>query len=122
MTAWPIRLVTTALIAVWAANAAAAPLRCNISEKHVCIAKKGCSSTKPTVWNLVDLAASKYSRCDRQGCDTYNADISRSGIFLNIVIPRRGVLAKMVFDGSSFLEVMTATDVVYISFGSCSEQ
>lgn len=64
----------------------------------------------------------KYSRCDSVGCDTYDARISKSGQFLEIEVPGHGVLAKLDLDTLKFLEVVTlTTDVVYLSWGYCSE-
>ena len=44
-----------------------------------------------------------------------------SGVYLNMAVPNKGLLAKMIVDGSEFLEVATLGTTVFLSFGSCQE-
>ena len=101
---------------VWPAMATS--IRCDISTKYACN-RDGCTPNARTVWNLVDVDRSQYSRCDGKGCDEFQMVQSASGIFVNIDVPGRGVLAKMSRDGSLFVEVTTLADNVLVSFGAC---
>ena len=71
------------------------------------------------MWNVIDLEGGQFSRCDSNGCDTYPAMITQSGLFYVIEVTGKGVLAKLAIDGSSYLEVATLGTVALISFGSC---
>lgn len=99
----------------------ATELRCEISSKYTC-SREGCSPNKLGVWNLIDLERGKFSRCDRNGCDQYDANVSQSGIYYNIEVPGHGVLAKMTLDGTEYIEVATLGTTVLVSFGSCGEK
>ena len=95
-------------------------LRCEIATKQQCTAEEGCRPAVLGVFNRIDPARQSYARCDRLGCDTYEANFNRSGAFVNIELPGRSVIAKMAVDGTQFVEVVTVgTIVVYVSFGSC---
>ena len=93
-------------------------LRCDISKKYVC-ESDGCKSVPAAVWNLVDSVSGSYSRCDSRGCDRLQAQLSQSGVFINIDVPGHGLIAKMTADASSFHEIATLEHIIYISFGSC---
>lgn len=96
--------------------------RCDISMKQQCQPATGCISVPATVFNLVNVSLGTYSRCDTAGCDEYEASLSKSGIFVEIDVPGRGVLAKLDLATFKFLEVVTlTTDLVYLSWGACSE-
>jgi hypothetical protein len=96
----------------------AAELKCEISQKYIC-ETTGCRTAPTNVWNLVNTTKKTYARCDRMGCDKYDALFSQSDVFVNIALPERGVIAKMAVDASSFHEVTTLAHSVYVSFGSC---
>lgn len=51
-------------------SAHAVPLKCDIAAKYRC-QPGGCESVQPSVWNIVDVEAKTYQRCDAKGCDTY---------------------------------------------------
>ena len=80
---------------------------------------------QPTVWSVINKVANTYARCEAKGCDTYGARIALSGMFTNIEIPGRNVLARLAeFDvyeikKFSFSEVVTQFHAVYVSYGSC---
>ena len=95
-------------------------LRCDITEKNYCEKGQGCRPVDAKVWNIIELDRETFSRCGRSGCDEYPAHISRSGVFMIIDVPGRGVFAKQSIDGSSFVEVVTLGTTVYLSFGACS--
>lgn len=101
-----------------AASAFAQPMTCTISEKHYCTLGTGCSPAVTAVWNTFDVAEATYSRCDRLGCDTYEATFSLSGVFTIIEVPGRGLLAKVSASGD-FTEIATLGNDVYVSFGTC---
>src|SRR5215207_1865932 len=82
------------LSAVLATPAAAETMTCRIATKHQCD-PSGCQELQPGVWNVVDLARQTYTRCDTRGCDTHDARFSRSGSFIVIDVPSRGMVAKV---------------------------
>lgn len=100
----------------------AATLRCEIAAKQLCQSALGCSAAPAKVYNLVDPSTLNYARCDSLGCDTYEASIATSGNFLIIDIPGRGMLAKLDLETLAFLEVVTLTDMIYVSWGNCVPQ
>lgn len=91
---------------------------CAISTKYSCGAA-GCNQTQVTVQNILDLSRQTYARCDAKGCDTYDAQYSRSGAYFVVDVPGRGLIAKIATDMSAFLEVATAGTTALVSFGSC---
>jgi hypothetical protein len=108
------------LMLISTGSAFAEPLKCTISAKYVCTVAEGCRSVPGSVWNVIDLSRKTYARCDRAGCDTYDARMSQSGAFTNIEVPGRGMLAKLGgAEPSDFVEVATLTGTIYNSFGSC---
>lgn len=104
-----------------AAPALSAPLRCEFTSKWAC-GPSGCSPSAITTWSVVDLDRSRYFRCDRNGCDELPMVQSTSGVFLNIDMPGRAAMAKMSRDGSVFVEIVTASDLVLVAHGSCRQQ
>lgn len=110
--------IAVALLLVYAYPAAAQTLRCVVAAKYDC-RREGCSPSTPTVINVVDLDESRYSRCDARGCDEYQIVQNPSGLFVNIDVPGRGMVAKVSLDGSVFVEVATLADTVLVSFGTC---
>lgn len=111
-----------ALLALFSSATVAAPLRCDISVKQRCQPTTGCGAVPAKVFNLVDLSRGTYSRCDEAGCDNYEGTMSKSGAFVLIDLVGRGMVAKIEADTLKFLEVVTlTTDVVFVSWGTCSE-
>ena len=102
-----------------ASPVAAGTLRCDIATKNFCDADHGCNVTKAGVHNLIDLTLKTFARCDSMGCDTYDAEITKSGSFSNIDVPGRGVVAKLNEIDGSFVEIVTLMTQVYVSFGKC---
>jgi hypothetical protein len=70
------------------------------------------------VWTIIDLNEATYQRCDSQGCDKYNVQITRSGEYLVIDAPGRGLTAKLSTAGD-FTEVATMMNTALVSFGKC---
>jgi hypothetical protein len=101
-------------------QAHAARWRCDLSEKWNCQpGQGGCQAALTGIVNYIDTGQEKYSRCDQNGCDTFDARLSTSGIFVHIDLPGRGVFAKMASDGSMFLETATLMMTTLVSFGKC---
>ena len=57
---------------------------------------EGCSQGEvggTYVW--IEPEAKTYSRCDGKSCDTYTASFNVSGIFVNMEVPGRSMIAKL---------------------------
>ncbi len=114
-----MRAIVIALLVLGAVSSArSAELRCEFRAKYACNLS-GCRENAVTVWNLIDLDALRFSRCDQKGCDHYTITTSVSGIFINIEVPGHGMLARMSHDGSQYLEVVTLGTDVLVSYGAC---
>ena len=111
-------LVVGLLVLAAATPAWTAEVRCEIDAKFAC-GLSGCRESAVTVWNLIDIDALRFSRCDRKGCDHYAMSQTVSGAFTNIEVPGRGMIAKVSLDGSQYVEVVTLGTDVLISYGSC---
>jgi hypothetical protein len=96
-------------------------MRCEVTSKFACT-PAGCATNKLGVFNLIDLDLSTFSRCDASGCDKYPANFTRSGVYILVDVPGRGMLAKMSVNGAEYVEVATLGSAVLVSFGSCSAQ
>ena len=72
-------LVVGLLVLVAASPAWAIEVRCEIEAKYAC-SQSGCRENAIAVWNLIDLDASRFSRCDQMGCDHYTITTSVSGV------------------------------------------
>src|SRR5262245_14440226 len=92
---------------------------CQISVKFSCAAETGCGENRLGVWSVIDMQGQTYARCDSRGCDKYDARLSRSGVFIIIDVPSRGMTAKLAADMSAFLEVVTIGTQALVSFGTC---
>ncbi len=114
--AWVVLL---AVFVIEPAQAQTTSLRCDIATKLSCAPNVACRPVSIGMWNIIDMQKGKMSRCDTKGCDSYNAQISASGGYVNIGVPERGYMAKMSSTGSYFTEVATHADTVLLSFGSC---
>jgi hypothetical protein len=114
-----------ALAGFWAlllvGPAASQVLRRDITFKNQCGPDGRCQKVSTQLWNVIDPTSRTIMRCDTRGCDSYPAQFIKSGVYTNIEVPARSMLAK-VGDAGSFLEVVTLTDSVLVSFGSCRPQ
>ena len=110
-------VVATVLVGL-ASPAFGAAIRCEITSKFAC-SPSGCVENALGVWNLIDIDAARFSRCDRNGCDHYTMSQTTSGIFTNIEVLGHGMLARMSQDGSQYVEVVTLGTDVLVSYGSC---
>jgi hypothetical protein len=98
--------------------ASAQPVTCTISAKYACD-MSGCNPVQATVRNVVDQSRQTYARCDSRGCDTFDAHYSRSGAFIVIDVPGRGMTAKISDEMSKFVEITTLGTLALVSFGAC---
>jgi hypothetical protein len=114
-------LGSTVALACMTNIAFAEVLRCDVSAKFAC-GPSGCEPNRLGVHNIVDLEAKKFARCDSKGCDSYDAVIQRSGVYITVDVPGRGMFAKVSSDGSQFVEVVSLGTSVFASFGSCRIQ
>jgi hypothetical protein len=110
-------VLTTALAGCSAS--ANASVRCVIQPKYSC-SPEGCESVKPSVSIRIDPERGTYSRCDFKGCDDYAAAISRSGDFVNVALPERGMLAKVSTSDGGFVEIVTLGLGTLVSYGTCT--
>ena len=96
--------------------------RCTASKMFVCEDGE-CKDVKPTVFFLLGSGGEKklYSRCDRQGCDTYEAMVKKAGLFENWqpTEPQGIIFKRTLSDDQTFLEVATLGMQVYVSTGRC---
>ena len=111
-------LVVGLLVLVAALPAWATEVHCEIEAKYACNSS-GCRENAIAVWNLIDLDALRFSRCDQMGCDHYTITTSVSGAFMNIEVPGHGMLARVSHDGSQYVEIVTLGTDVLVSYGSC---
>ena len=97
-------------------------LVCIPESKQLCSSNNECEPTKASVFLLIDEVNSKYSRCDNQPCDTYDATFIENGIYTVIspLPPNHGEI-KIAQD-RTYTETNTLGDSVYISRGICYEK
>jgi hypothetical protein len=110
------------MFATFGRTASAETWLCVISSKFSCTAEGGCQQNQIGMWNEIDLSGETFARCDRNGCDRYPMEVSRSGMYYVFDIPGRGMLAKMLLDGSEYVEVVTLGTMSLVSFGTCKQQ
>ena len=113
--------LTAFLVIISSVPALADPLRCEIAQKFSC-SSAGCATGQIGIFNVIDVESGKFSRCDTKGCDDYSANFTRSGVYINVDVPGREMVAKLSVDGSQFVEVATLMNVVLVSFGACKPQ
>ena len=93
--------------------------RCTATKRIVC--EEGeCKYVKPTVFFLLGSEGDKntYSRCDQQGCETYDAITKEAGLYENwqLADPQGIIFKRALSDDQTFLEVATLGLQVYVSF------
>lgn len=105
-----------------AVPATAAEFVCNASKKQHCSPGHGCQKGVVTVsakFEATGPGKARYSRCDRTGCDTYEADTYTSGTFLLIELPGRATFAKVGPDGA-WTEVVSLGHELILAHGQCA--
>jgi hypothetical protein len=113
------RRLLVAALTLLSGGAYAQTVTCSISTKFICESDAGCMQVEPGVWSTIDYSDQTYSRCDRRGCDKYNARFHRRAGFVVIEIPGRGITGTFSVDTSVFLEVATTGTTAIVSFGTC---
>jgi hypothetical protein len=106
----------------FAGPATASEFVCNAAEKQLCSPGKGCQAGIVTVYSTFEATApgkARYSRCDRNGCDEFEANTYNSGVFLLIELPGRAVFAKVGPDGS-WTEVVSLGHELIVTHGRCA--
>ena len=96
--------------------------RCTVTKKIVC-ADGECKEASSTVFFLLGSQGDKktYSRCDQQGCESYDAIAKEAGLYENwqLADPQGIIFKRTLSDNQTFLEVATLGLQVYVSFGQC---
>ncbi len=96
--------------------------RCTATKRIVCEVGE-CKDVKPTVFFLLGSEGDKktHSRCDQQGCETYNAVVKEAGLYENwqLADPQGVIFKRTLSEDQSFVEVATLGLQVYVSFGQC---
>jgi hypothetical protein len=113
-------LLASGLLA--SAPVSAAEFVCNASEKQHCSPGRGCQKGVVTVYAKFAATGpgkARYSRCDRTGCETYEADTYNSGVFVLIELPGRASFAKVGPDGA-WTEVVSLGQEVILAHGRCA--
>ena len=82
-----------------------------------------CEDVKPTVLFLLGSEGDRksYSRCDQQGCESYDATVEEAGRYENwqLAEPQGIIFKRALSEDKSFVEVATLGLQVYVSFGQC---
>jgi hypothetical protein len=115
-----LSLLALALLAV-PAPLAAETLTCTPSKKFYC-SPEGCKAVPAKVRVVIDTDKQTYSRCDRNGCDKYDATVNMGGIYLNVLVPGKSVTAKVEFPSLQYLEVASLGLGMYASYGRCKSK
>ena len=108
-------------LALISGSAHAETLNCTPEQKFVC-SPDGCKTAPAKVRAIIDMDNQTYSRCDSLGCDQYEAEMSVSGIYLNVAVRDKSVAAKVEIPSLGYLETVSLGHAVYNSFGSCSRK
>lgn len=106
---------------IFAAQDSMLNLVCPIQTQFLC-SVDGCQNNLPSVTIKIQKGFNEtpyYSRCDKNGCDKYEASIKNSGIYFEISpISRSGSVKVNVMD-FSFMETLSIGLSSLIGFGIC---
>jgi hypothetical protein len=118
------KIIRMALVAAFSVlgnvSVQAAPLACEVREKHQCAPQSPCRPIPSTVRLELDPATGAYSRCDAKGCDRHRSIVSRSGVWVNFAIPGSATFARVGDDGS-VVEVAALNSTVLVGYGRCRQ-
>lgn len=92
-------------------------LECRPETKDMC-GPGGCSRQPASVWLRWTPATRTYQRCDRNGCDSYTANVTYSGSYAVVEIPGHQTIMKLT-GRNAFLEIVSQMDGVIIYRGQC---
>jgi hypothetical protein len=113
-----LSMLITASGLLTSATGLAAPMVCSVTEKHHCQAGSTCQWMENNVSVRIDFDRRSYSRCDANGCDSFNAQFSQADGFHHINLAN--VLAKASLADSTFVEIAAFGLKTYVSFGKCA--
>jgi len=101
---------------------------CFPTKKFLCTSDNCATEEKPSVFILIgsSINGPTMSRCDRTGCDTYDAVMEKGGEYINAQTKDpRGLIFKMSFSNNAlnsqneFVEVATLGLSTQVSYGYC---
>lgn len=98
--------------------AEAEPSVCRWTKKQQCDPTAPCRPAVNKVWATADATAKRYERCDANGCDSYDAEVSTAGAFTTFDLTGRGVFMKIGPNGLA-TEVVSLGNSVLVSHGTC---
>ena len=104
-----------------ASPVAAEPMTCRWTSKQQCDPGAACRPAINKVWAPADVTGKRYQRCDRNGCDTYDATVSNAGAYTTFDLVGRGVFMKIGPDAAA-TEVVSLGNSVLVSHGTCLPQ
>jgi hypothetical protein len=107
-------------VAVSASPAAATKMLCTWVQKHECAPTSGCKPVKITTYAKVDLTARRFERCDKQGCSSFSANVSKGvgGSFTNVDVTGSGMFLKLSSELTA-TEVVSLGHMILVSQGKC---
>ena len=82
-------------------------LTCIPSQKFFC-SSKGCKAVPAKVRAVIEMDKRAYSRCDRNGCDKYDATMSIGSIYLDVLVPGKSVTTKVEITSVQYFETVNA--------------
>ncbi len=92
-------------------------LRCEPIVKHICDHEE-CKKDEPRTWVIVRPSNGEYQRCDRAGCDTYQATVSHSGLWTTLSLPEQAAMLRLTSGGRA-VEIAMQGDVAYVYHSQC---
>jgi hypothetical protein len=96
-------------------------LICNTTKQYACTAEN-CQPIRPTVHMQVNVSEqnrTQYQRCDKKGCDTYEAQILKANNFVAISPLMISSAMKINTQDMSFMETASSGLAAFIGFGHC---
>jgi hypothetical protein len=104
------------------AAAAAPPIFvCQVTERFLCIGDT-CQEIPLGSWTIINLAKRTLTRCNFEGCDTYNVHISHKVGESTVLENLAQRLQAVLHDDLSFSEKLTLQNHGFVSIGNCRPQ
>ena len=107
-----------AVSALLASPVTAKPMTCRWTSKQQCDPGAACRPAINRVWATADVTGKRYQRCDRNGCDSYDAEVSTAGAYTTFDLIGRGVFMKLGPDAVA-TEVVSLGNSILVSHGTC---
>lgn len=114
-------LLILAVIMLSNSVATARTLICKPTKRFLCT-KDGCKPIEPQVHAVIDTNKQTYSICYKTGCETNDAIMRRGAIYLDILLPRKALAAKVEITSMSYFEATSIGLGLYTSFGKCTRK